>query len=35
VPIDIFGKKNRSFFARHNVFFKISDEIADFLEFWR
>lgn len=35
VPVYIFGKKNRSFFARHNVFFKFSDKIADFLEFWR
>jgi hypothetical protein len=26
---DIFGKKSRSFFHRHNVFFKFTDAIAD------
>ncbi|KAF2206067.1 MFS transporter-like protein [Delitschia confertaspora ATCC 74209] len=34
VPIYVLGKKNRSFFARHNIFFKISDWIADKLTFW-
>ncbi|KAF2810513.1 MFS general substrate transporter [Mytilinidion resinicola] len=34
VPMYIFGKKNRSFVARHNVFFKISDKVADWLTFW-
>lgn len=27
--VDILGKKNRSFFYRHNVFFKVTDWIAD------
>lgn len=26
---DIFGKKSRSYFHRHNVFFKVTDAIAD------
>lgn len=29
IPMYIFGKKNRSFFYRHSVFFKASDWIAD------
>jgi len=28
VPTDILGKKNRSFFHRHNIFFKLTDAIA-------
>lgn len=31
---DVLGKKNRSFFWRHNVFFKVTDWIADRLTFW-
>ncbi|KAF1941881.1 MFS transporter-like protein [Clathrospora elynae] len=34
IPMYIFGKKNRSFFHRHNVFFNASDWIADKLVFW-
>ena len=34
VSADVFGKKNRSFFYRHNVFFKASDWVADRLTFW-
>ncbi|KAF2280732.1 MFS transporter-like protein [Westerdykella ornata] len=34
IPMYIFGKKNRSFFWRHNVFFKVTDWIADRLTFW-
>ncbi|KAF2015979.1 MFS transporter-like protein [Aaosphaeria arxii CBS 175.79] len=34
VPMYIFGKKNRSFFYRHNVFFRATDWIADRLTFW-
>ncbi|KAF2499648.1 major facilitator superfamily transporter [Lophium mytilinum] len=34
IPMYIFGKKNRSFIARHNIFFKISDKVADWLTFW-
>ncbi|KAK7181442.1 hypothetical protein DPSP01_008674 [Paraphaeosphaeria sporulosa] len=29
IPMYIFGKKSRSFFHRHNVFFKVTDAIAD------
>ena len=32
--IDIFGKKNRSFFHRYNIFFAITDWVADKLIFW-
>ncbi|EON66743.1 hypothetical protein W97_05989 [Coniosporium apollinis CBS 100218] len=28
VPMYVFGKRNRSFWARHNIFFSISDKIA-------
>lgn len=31
---DIFGKRNRSFWYRHNIFFKASDWAADRLSFW-
>ncbi|KAF2474725.1 MFS transporter-like protein [Lindgomyces ingoldianus] len=34
VPMYVFGKKNRSFFHRHNVFFDVTDWIADHLTFW-
>ncbi|OCK73837.1 MFS transporter-like protein [Lepidopterella palustris CBS 459.81] len=34
VPMYIFGKKNRSFIARHNIFFRVSDKVADTLTFW-
>ncbi|ORY09280.1 MFS transporter-like protein [Clohesyomyces aquaticus] len=34
VPMYILGKKNRSFFHRHNVFFAVSDWVADRLTFW-
>jgi len=34
VPMYIFGKKNRSFVARHSVFFRVSDKVADWLTFW-
>ncbi|KAF2740469.1 putative MFS transporter [Polyplosphaeria fusca] len=34
LPMYIFGKKSRSFFHRHNVFFNITDWIADKLTFW-
>ncbi|KAF2033833.1 MFS transporter-like protein [Setomelanomma holmii] len=34
VPMYILGKKNRSFFYRHNIFFKTTDWIADKLTFW-
>ncbi|KAH7401780.1 MFS transporter-like protein [Phaeosphaeria sp. MPI-PUGE-AT-0046c] len=34
VPMYVLGKKNRSFFFRHNVFFKASDWVADRLTFW-
>ncbi|KAF1998045.1 MFS general substrate transporter [Amniculicola lignicola CBS 123094] len=34
VPMYVFGKKNRSFFHRHNIFFKGTDWIADKLTFW-
>ncbi|KAF2178501.1 MFS transporter-like protein [Zopfia rhizophila CBS 207.26] len=34
IPMYVFGKKNRSFFHRHNVFFNISDWVADRLTFW-
>jgi MFS family permease len=33
IPMYVFGKKNRSFFARHNVFFRASDWVADKLTF--
>ena len=33
IPMYIFGKKNRSFFYRHNIFFKTTDWIADKLTF--
>ncbi|KAJ4301180.1 hypothetical protein N0V90_003270 [Kalmusia sp. IMI 367209] len=29
VPMYIFGKKSRSFFHRHNIYFKLTDAIAD------
>jgi MFS family permease len=32
---DILGKRNRSFFYRHNIFFKVTDWIADKLMFWK
>ncbi|KAF2749747.1 MFS transporter-like protein [Sporormia fimetaria CBS 119925] len=35
IPMYIFGKKNRSFFHRHNVFFKVTDAVADTIMFWR
>ncbi|KAH6612525.1 MFS transporter-like protein [Boeremia exigua] len=31
IPLYILGKKNRSFFHRHNVFFKSTDAVADFI----
>ncbi|KAF2845091.1 MFS transporter-like protein [Plenodomus tracheiphilus IPT5] len=34
IPMYIFGKKSRSFFYRHNVFFKVTDWVADKLTFW-
>ncbi|CAO2648724.1 Nn.00g096730.m01.CDS01 [Neocucurbitaria sp. VM-36] len=34
IPMYIFGKKNRSFFYRHNIFFKATDWVADKLTFW-
>ncbi|KAF2134125.1 MFS transporter-like protein [Dothidotthia symphoricarpi CBS 119687] len=34
VPMYIFGKRNRSFFHRHNVFFKATDAVAEKLTFW-
>jgi MFS family permease len=34
IPMYILGKKNRSFFHRHNVFFKATDWVADKLTFW-
>ncbi|KAL1798163.1 hypothetical protein ACET3X_002200 [Alternaria dauci] len=34
IPMYIFGKKNRGFFHRHNVFFAVSDWVADKLTFW-
>jgi hypothetical protein len=29
IPMYVFGKKNRSFWARHNIFFGIADAVAD------
>ncbi|KAF2876293.1 MFS transporter-like protein [Massariosphaeria phaeospora] len=34
VPMYVFGKRNRSFFYRHNVFFALTDWIADKVTFW-
>lgn len=34
IETDILGKKNRSFWYRHNVFFKATDWVADRLTFW-
>jgi len=34
IPMYILGKKNRSFFHRHNVFFAVTDWVADKLTFW-
>lgn len=34
IPMYIFGKRNRSFWYRHNVFFKSSDWVAEKLSFW-
>ncbi|KAH7132440.1 MFS transporter-like protein [Dendryphion nanum] len=34
IPMYIFGKKSRSFFWRHNVYFKVTDWIANKLTFW-
>ncbi|KAH8731490.1 MFS transporter-like protein [Phaeosphaeriaceae sp. PMI808] len=34
IPMYIFGKRNRSYFFRHNVFFKATDWVADRLTFW-
>ncbi|KAI4943943.1 hypothetical protein J4E91_009090 [Alternaria rosae] len=34
IPMYIFGKRNRSFFHRHNVFFAVTDWVADKLTFW-
>ncbi|RYO26301.1 hypothetical protein AA0111_g8209 [Alternaria arborescens] len=34
IPMYIFGKKNRSFFHRYNIFFAITDWVADKLTFW-
>lgn len=35
IPMYIFGKKNRSFFHRHNIFFQLSDWVAARLTFWK
>jgi hypothetical protein len=29
IPLYVLGKKNRSFFHRHNVFFKATDALAN------
>ncbi|CBX90141.1 similar to MFS transporter [Plenodomus lingam JN3] len=34
IPMYIFGKKSRSFFYRHNVFFKATDWVAAKMTFW-
>ncbi|KNG47744.1 mfs transporter [Stemphylium lycopersici] len=34
IPMYIFGKKNRSFFHRYNIFFAVTDWVADKLTFW-
>ncbi|KAH6872381.1 major facilitator superfamily domain-containing protein [Alternaria rosae] len=34
IPMYILGKRNRSFFHRHNVFFAVTDWVADKLTFW-
>lgn len=34
IPMYIFGKKSRSFFHRYNIFFAVTDWVADKLTFW-
>ncbi|OAL06539.1 MFS general substrate transporter [Phaeosphaeriaceae sp. SRC1lsM3a] len=34
IPLYVLGKKNRSFWWRHNVFFTVTDWVADRLTFW-